>query len=170
MLFRSSGCLAVLAALRFPRARVDAADISRDALEVARRNVTDYRLDNRIRLVLSDLFSALRGQRYDLIISNPPYVKAASMRKLPDEYRKEPAIALASGTDGLEHTRAILRDAHRHLNPRAMLLVEIGHNRKALEKALPELAFEWPRTSSGKGFVFALPATALGRFPSQSNP
>ena len=158
-----SGCLAILAALRFPDATVDATDVSPDALDVARRNVADYRLANRVRPIESDLFSALPGHRYDLIVSNPPYVKAASMRKLPREYRKEPAIALASGADGLDHTRAILDQAGRHMNQGGTLVVEIGRNRRALEKALPSLDFEWPKTSGGKGFVFALPATALGK-------
>ncbi|HSN20503.1 MAG TPA: 50S ribosomal protein L3 N(5)-glutamine methyltransferase [Usitatibacter sp.] len=156
-----SGCLAILAALRFPQARVDAADLSQDALEVAARNVADYGLGERIRLVKSDLFTALRGRTYDLIVSNPPYVKAASMRSLPDEYRKEPRLALASGADGLEHARAILAGARGHLRPGGLLLVEIGHNRKALERAFPGLAFEWPKTSAGKGFVFAIPAARL---------
>ncbi len=151
-----SGCLAILAALRFPDARVDAADLSADALAVARRNVDDYALADRIRLIESDLFAALARRRYDLIVSNPPYVKASSMRELPDEYRKEPAIALASGTDGLDHARAILDEAHRHLNPEGLLVVEIGHNRKALEKAYPRLPFKWPRIKGGTGFVFTL--------------
>ena len=151
-----SGCLAILAALAFPDARVDAADLSGDALEVARRNVADYKLGRRVRLVKSDLFAALAGRRYDLIISNPPYVKAASMRKLPEEYRKEPRMALASGADGLDHTRRILREAREHLAPGGRLVVEIGHNRAALRKAYPRLAFEWPRASAGAGFVFAL--------------
>ena len=156
-----SGCLAILAALAYPGARVDAADLSRDALDVARRNVRDYGLGDRVRLVRSDMFAALGARRYDLIISNPPYVKAASMKRLPDEYRREPAMALASGADGLDHTRVILAEAHRHLNPAGLLVVEIGHNRKALEKAFPRLAFEWPKTSGGRQFVFAMQAGAL---------
>jgi ribosomal protein L3 glutamine methyltransferase len=151
-----SGCLAILLALACPKARVDAADISPDALAVARRNVADYRLEKRVRLVQSDLFAGLEGRTYDLIVSNPPYVKAASMRGLPEEYRREPSLALASSTDGLQHTRAILRGAAPHLNPRGMLVVEIGHNRKALEKAFPGLPFRWPKVSAGKGYVFTL--------------
>jgi ribosomal protein L3 glutamine methyltransferase len=151
-----SGCLAIVAALAFPRATVDAADLSDDALAVAKRNIADYGLQERVRLVKSDLFGALAGRAYDLVISNPPYVKAASMKALPEEYRKEPRIALASGVDGLDHTRAILAGARAHLKPGGTLLVEIGRNRKALQKAYPRLAFEWPKTSSGKGFVFAL--------------
>ncbi len=156
-----SGCLAILAALALPQVAVDAADLSDDALAVARRNVADYKLGPRIRLVKSDLFSALSGKTYDLIVSNPPYVKAASMRRLPDEYRKEPEMALASGSDGLDHTRRILAEAARHLNPGGTLVVEIGRNRKALERAYPELPFEWPATSAGRGFVFVLPREAL---------
>ena len=151
-----SGCLAILAALQFPKAAVDAADISPDALEVAKRNVRGYALEDRVRLVRSDLFKALSGRKYDLIVSNPPYVTAKAMAKLPPEYRKEPGLALASGADGLDHTRVILREAKRHLHPGGTLLVEIGRNRKALEKAYPELPFRWPKTSAGRGFVFEL--------------
>ncbi|MGZ5048648.1 MAG: 50S ribosomal protein L3 N(5)-glutamine methyltransferase [Usitatibacter sp.] len=156
-----SGCLAILAALAFPQSTVDAADLSDDALAVAKRNVADYGLEHRVHLVKSDLFSALHGRTYDLIVSNPPYVKASSMRRLPDEYRKEPRMALASGGDGLEHTRRILAEAARHLDPGGTLVVEIGHNRKALERAYPRLPFEWPATSSGRGFVFVLPRESL---------
>ncbi len=157
-----SGCLAILAALRFPEAKVDAADISEDALEVAQRNVRGYGLGDRVRLVKSDMFAALGARRYDLIVSNPPYVKAAAMAKLPEEYRKEPRLALASGTDGLDHTRTILAEARQHLNPQGRLLVEIGHNRKALEEAFPGLPFEWPKTSGGRRYVFALKREDLG--------
>ena len=156
-----SGCLAILAALAFPEAKVDAADISKDALAVARRNVKDYDLDDRVKLVKSDLFSALRGRRYDLIISNPPYVKASSMRKLPEEYRKEPRLALASGVDGLDHTRAILAGAAAHLTPSGRLVVEIGHNRDALEKSFPALDLRWPLTSGGRKFVFSVTRPGL---------
>ena len=151
-----SGCLAIVAALEAPGSLVDAADISPGALEVAARNVEAYGLIGRVRLVQSDLFSALGGRTYDLIVSNPPYVKAAAMRKLPDEYRREPEVALASGADGLEHTRAILAGAKPHLNPGGLLMVEIGRNRKALERAYPNLPFQWPMTASGAGYVFTL--------------
>jgi ribosomal protein L3 glutamine methyltransferase len=151
-----SGCLAILAALRWPGAKVDAVDLAEDALEVAKRNVSDYKLGKRVRLVKSDLFSALGERRYDLIITNPPYVKAASMRRLPEEFRKEPALALASGRDGLDHTRQILTQGKRHLEPAGTLMVEIGHNRKALEKAYPGLPFRWPKVSAGAGHVFTL--------------
>jgi ribosomal protein L3 glutamine methyltransferase len=156
-----SGCLAIVAALRNPRAIVDAADLSGDALEVAKRNVADYKLGKRVRLAQSDLFSALEGRRYDLILSNPPYVKAASMRRLPDEYRKEPVMALASGADGLDHTRRIIAQARSYLNPGGRLVVEIGHNRAALEKSFPRLPFRWPRVAAGTGYVFVLERDSL---------
>jgi ribosomal protein L3 glutamine methyltransferase len=156
-----SGCLAIVAALAFPEAQIDAADLSDDALAVAKRNVADYGLQERVRLVKSDLFGELKGRSYDLVISNPPYVKAASMKALPDEYRREPRIALASGVDGLDHTRTILAGAREHLNPGGTLVVEIGRNRKALEKAYPKLAFEWPKTSGGRGFVLVLKREGL---------
>ena len=158
-----SGCLAILAAQRFPGARVDAVDLSPDALEVARRNVDDYGLADRIELVRSDLFGALEGRTYDLILSNPPYVKAAAMRRLPDEYRKEPVMALASGEDGLLHTRGIVAGAAEHLDPGGLLMVEIGHNRKAVEKAWPGVSFEWPRVAAGSGYVFGIVRETLDR-------
>ena len=151
-----SGCLAILAALAFPEAKVDAVDLSPEALAVARRNVDDYGLQDRIELVRSDLFQALEGRTYDLIVSNPPYVNAASMRTLPQEYRREPEMALESGRDGLDHTRTILREAPRFLARNGLLVVEIGHNRKAFERSFPQLRPRWPRTSAGAGFVFVL--------------
>lgn len=151
-----SGCLAILMALRWPKAQVDAVDLSKDALEVAARNVADYGLKDRVHLVRSDMFGALKGRKYDLIVSNPPYVKAASMKTLPEEYRREPVMALASGADGLDHVRTILAQARRHLNPKGRLLVEIGHNKAALKKAFPDLPFRWPKTSGGTKFVFEL--------------
>ena len=156
-----SGCLAILLARAFPKAKVDAADLSPDALAVAATNVGAYRLGRRVRLVESDLFGALGGRTYDLLVSNPPYVNAASMRRLPEEYRREPALALASGPDGLLHTRRILAEARRHLNPGGFLVVEIGHNRRALQRAYPRLPFAWPAFAAGDGFVFVLPREAL---------
>jgi SAM-dependent methyltransferase len=141
-----SACLAILAAHAFPAARIDAVDLSPDALAVARRNVEDYDLATRIRLVEGDLFAGLKSRRYDLIIANPPYVNAASMATLPAEYRREPELALASGEDGLDLTRAILAGARRHLRPHGLLVVEIGHNREALEAAFPT-PFTWLDTT-----------------------
>lgn len=151
-----SGCLAVMLAASFPRARIDAADISRDALKVARRNVADYGLQDRIRLIRSDLFAALGDRRYDLIVSNPPYVRIASMRRLPREYRWEPQLALAGGKDGLDFTRGILREAASHLNVRGLVVVEVGHNRSRVERAFPRTAFIWPETSGGDDCVFLI--------------
>ncbi|QOJ19326.1 MAG: 50S ribosomal protein L3 N(5)-glutamine methyltransferase [Gammaproteobacteria bacterium] len=151
-----SGCLAILMAHAFENADIDAADISAQALAVAQKNVQDYGLQDRIGLVESDLFSALQGKRYDLIISNPPYVNAESMERLPQEYRHEPQNALASGDDGLEATRQILQQAARHLTDDGILIVEIGHNRDALERAFPQLPFTWLETSGGDEFVFLL--------------
>ncbi len=151
-----SGCLAVLAVHAFPSARVDAADISAEALQVARKNVRDYALGKRVRLIQSDLFDRLGGRRYDLILSNPPYVNAAAMRALPREYRREPRVALAGGRDGLALVRPMLAQATAHLHPEGLLIVEIGHNRAALEKAYPRLPFTWLETSAGDEFVFML--------------
>jgi len=156
-----SGCLAILAALYFPEARVDAVDLSPEALEVARRNVDDYQLAERVRLVHSNLFAGVARQRYDLIVSNPPYVNAESVAALPAEYRHEPAMALGSGEDGLDATRIILAEAKAHLNPGGLLVVEIGHNRDALEAAYPDLPFTWLETSGGDQFVFLLRAEEL---------
>jgi ribosomal protein L3 glutamine methyltransferase len=151
-----SGCLAILAALAFPHAEVDAADLSTDALAVAARNVADYGLADRVELIESDLFTALAGRRYDVILSNPPYVNAESVAALPPEYQAEPALALGSGADGLDATRQILAKAKDHLNPGGLLVVEIGHNRDALEAAYPALPFTWLDTEGGDQFVFML--------------
>ena len=151
-----SACLAILAAHAFPSATIDAVDVSPEALAVARRNVADYDLATRIRLVDGDLFAGLEKRRYDLIVANPPYVKAASMATLPAEYRREPELALASGEDGLDLTRAILAQAHKHLRAHGLLVVEIGHNRDALEAAFPDTPFTWLDTSAGDRHVFLL--------------
>lgn len=151
-----SGCLAIGAAFAFPQASVDAVDLSKDALEVARRNVEDYALPDRVHLVRSDLFARLGGRRYDVIVSNPPYVDAPSMRALPEEYRHEPRLALAGGTDGLAVVRRIIAAAPEHLTDDGLLVVEIGHNRAALEAAYPRLPFVWLDTSAGDEHVFLL--------------
>jgi ribosomal protein L3 glutamine methyltransferase len=150
------GSLAILLALNFPYAAVDAADISPAALEVARRNVADYGLSDQVSLVQSDMFSALEGRRYDLIISNPPYVNAASMQTLPEEYLHEPRLALAGGEDGLDLVRMLLAQAAEHLNDDGLLIVEVGHNRLELEMAYPDVAFTWLDTQAGDEFVFLL--------------
>ena len=151
-----SGCLAILAALAYPKAKVDATDLSAAALAVARINVDQYGLARRIRLLRSDLFRAIRAERYDLILTNPPYVDAKSMKRLPREYRHEPAQALAAGRDGLEIVRRILAQASGHLAPRGILVCEVGDSRRALERAFPLLPFTWPETSEPDACVFLL--------------
>jgi ribosomal protein L3 glutamine methyltransferase len=151
-----SGCLAILLGLTFDDASVDAADLSSEALAVARRNLTRYKMKKRVKLFKADLFSSLGNRRYDLIVSNPPYVTTQSMRKLPKEYRHEPVMALAAGNDGLELVHRILKEAREHLTPGGLLVCEIGGNRKGLERAYPRIEFAWPETSEGAGSVFIL--------------
>ena len=164
-----SGCLAIMAAHAFPKALVDAVDVSASALAVARRNVDRYRLRPRIRLVRSDLFGALGDARYDLILCNPPYVTSKSMRALPREHRHEPRIALAAGPDGLDVVHRILRDAACHLSTRGLLACEIGHNRRALERAYPAVSFMWPELSAGPGHVFLIERAQLEGSPGVPN-
>lgn len=151
-----SGCLAILLAQAFPNAEIDAVDISDDALNVAHRNISDYGLADQVNAVKSDMLTALAGKKYDVIISNPPYVNAPSMDVLPQEYRHEPQQALASGEDGLEHVRILLSEAAEHLHPGGVLIVELGYNRDELELQFPDLPFTWLEVSAGDGFVFLL--------------
>ncbi len=151
-----SGCLAIIAAHAFPYAEVDAVDISPDALAVAQQNITDYGLQDRVHAIVSDLFANLKGRQYDLIISNPPYVDAESVATLPPEYRHEPELALGSGNDGLDATRAILQNAAQYLTENGVLVVEIGHNRDVLEAVYPDLPFTWLDVTAGDQFVFML--------------
>ncbi|MBV2194281.1 MAG: 50S ribosomal protein L3 N(5)-glutamine methyltransferase [Azonexus sp.] len=156
-----SGCLAILTALAFPNAEVAAVDLSPDAIAVAERNVADYSLYDRIELIQSDAFQNLAGRKFDLIVSNPPYVNAESVARLPPEYLHEPELALGSGDDGLDFTRIILREARKHLTDHGILIVEIGHNRDALEAAYPTLPFTWLDTAAGDEYVFLLHAADL---------
>jgi ribosomal protein L3 glutamine methyltransferase len=151
-----SGCLAILCADAFPNAQIDAVDLSPDALAVAKRNVTEYELEDQVHLIESDLFTKLGGRKYDLIISNPPYVDAKSVAALPQEYLHEPELSLGSGQDGLDATRTILEYAAEHLTSNGILIVEIGHNRDALEAAYPKLPFTWLDVTAGDQFVFML--------------
>lgn len=151
-----SGCLAILAAHEFPYAHIDAVDLSPDALAVAAHNVADYDLQDRVQLIQSDLFSQLGDRQYDLIISNPPYVDAPSVAALPQEYLHEPELALGSGDDGFDATRIILKHAAQHLTDNGILIVEIGHNRDALEAEYPKLPFTWLDVTAGDQFVFML--------------
>ena len=149
-----SGCLAILMAHAFPNASIDAIDISADALAVARRNIDDYDLADRVVPIESDLFAAVPDRHYDLIVCNPPYVTAAAMDALPAEYRHEPSGALAAGSDGLDVVRRLLADARKHLNPGGLLAIEVGHNRALVEDAFPDVPMTWLDTDSAEGKVF----------------
>ena len=153
-----SGCLAILAAQAFPEAKIDAIDLSLDALAVARRNVGDYGLESRVRLIQSDAFAAIQGQRYDVIISNPPYVNAESMATLPEEFRREPELALASGVDGLDFVRIILAESAKHLNPNGILAVSYTHL-DVYKRQLPgtSTSYRAVRSISGRVIHFSQP-------------
>jgi ribosomal protein L3 glutamine methyltransferase len=156
-----SGCLAILAALRFPKAKIDAVELSKDAIEVARKNVADHHLKKRVRLLRGDLFAPTKGARYDLIISNPPYVDGEGMAALPPECRHEPRLAFDGGSDGLSVIRRILDEAGRHLNESGGLLCEIGRGRDVIERAYPDMRFLWLDTEESEGEVFWLDAGQL---------
>jgi ribosomal protein L3 glutamine methyltransferase len=156
-----SGCLAILAARAFSNAQVDAVDISDGAIDVARQNVRDYDLDQRISVLASDLFMGVRGQRYDVILSNPPYVTAQAVADFPPEHRAEPALAHLGGADGLDLVRRILKEARQHLTDNGVLVVEIGSGRDLLEVEYPDLPLLWLDTETSEGEVFAIAASAL---------
>jgi ribosomal protein L3 glutamine methyltransferase len=156
-----SGCLAVLASRRFPNAQIDAVDISKDAIEVAARNIAEHGLGDRVALYRGDLFGPLGAKRYDLIISNPPYVDAKGMAALPRECRAEPKLAFDGGPDGLDVVRRILGEAGPHLTPRGGLLCEIGRGRENLEAAYPQLPLLWLDTEQSEGEVFWIGAADL---------
>ena len=156
-----SGCLAILAALQFEHAKVDAVEISSDAMAVAEINVRDYAFQDRIALVRCDLFVGLGGRRYDLILANPPYVDAKAVAAFPPEYAAEPKLAHAGGGDGLDVVRRILSEAGKHLTPNGVLVVEIGRGRKLMERAFPNLPFLWLDTAESAGEVFALARSDL---------
>ena len=156
-----SGCLAIMLADAFPHARVDAIDLSPEALEVARRNVDDYQLQERVSLYESDLYAKLPAKQYDLIISNPPYVNSQSMNFLPAEYRAEPRMALAGGTDGMDIVRRIVAGAKERLKRNGVLVIEIGNEYAHAEEAFPALELTWLSTSAGDGSVFLLTAGQL---------
>jgi ribosomal protein L3 glutamine methyltransferase len=156
-----SGCLAVLASRSFPNARIDAVDISKDALDVAARNIANYGLEHRVTLHRGDLFKPLGHRRYDLIISNPPYVDAKGMVELPRECRAEPKLAFDGGADGLDIIRRILDQAGQHLTPQGGLLCEIGRGREWLDAAFPQLPLLWLDTEESDGEVFWIGAADL---------
>ena len=156
-----SGCLAILAAFRFPQAKVDAVELAKAAIEVARRNVADHRMKKRVRLLRGDLFAPVKAARYDLIIANPPYVDEDGMASLPPECRHEPKLAFAGGSDGLAVIARILDQAGRHLNRGGGLLCEVGRGRNAIERAYPAKKFLWLDTDASSGEVFWLDADQL---------
>lgn len=156
-----SGCIAIACAKALPRARVDALDISAEALEVAARNVRRHRLGRRVRLIQSDYFSALGSRRYDLIVSNPPYVPARELAALPLEYRHEPAVALAAGRSGLDAVRVLLAESRSHLRVGGALIVEVGNTERAVRRAYRGLPFLWLQFERGGGGVFLLTARQL---------
>jgi ribosomal protein L3 glutamine methyltransferase len=140
----------------FPNAAVDAIDISPDALVVASRNIADYHLEHRVKAVESDLFAAVKGKRYELIVCNPPYVTAEAMAALPPEYRHEPSLALAAGADGLDVVRRILAEVREHLKPGGIIAIEVGHNQDLVTAAFPDLPAVWLDTEHAEGKVFLL--------------
>jgi ribosomal protein L3 glutamine methyltransferase len=149
-----SGCLAIVMAHTFPNATIDAIDISPAALAVARRNIAEHGLTACVQAIESDLFAAVPGKRYDLILSNPPYVTAEAMAALPPEYRHEPSLALAAGEDGMDVVRRILGEARMHLNPNGFIAIEVGHNHAQVEAAFPDLPAVWLDTASSSGKIF----------------
>jgi len=156
-----SGCLAIMMADAFPNAHVDAVDISRDALDVARRNVATYQLEDRLTLIESDLYQNVPKKKYDVIVTNPPYVNSASMAKLPPEYLAEPQLALAGGQDGMDLVRRIVSGAAELLTDDGLLIVEIGNEREFAEQAFGDLGLTWLTTSNGDDMIFLLTADQL---------
>lgn len=156
-----SGCLAIMLADVFPNAQVDAVDISADALAVAHRNIADYALQERVTLIESNLYANVPSKKYDLIVTNPPYVNSTSMEKLPEEYRREPQIALAGGSDGMDLVRQIVAGARERLTVDGLLVVEIGNERDHAERAFPQLEMTWMSTSAGDDMVFLATAAQL---------
>ncbi|MEX1033564.1 MAG: 50S ribosomal protein L3 N(5)-glutamine methyltransferase [Cellvibrionaceae bacterium] len=155
------GCIGIATAMIFPGASVDLSDISTAAVEVAEHNIRTFNLRHRVRAVTGDLFSAVSGERYDLIVCNPPYVDSEDLAAMPAEYRAEPELALASGNDGLDFCRRLLREAREHLTDQGSLIVEVGNSWEALEKAYPRVPFLWIEFARGGHGVFVLSAAEL---------
>ena len=156
-----SGCIAVASAMAFPRASVDAVDISQDALDVARINVDNFMLDNQIKLIESDLYLELGNNKYDLIVANPPYVDSADMNELPAEFRHEPSLGLKAGIDGLDVIRRIIAESKLHLTDKGILVVEVGNSQQAVEENFPDIPFTWLEFERGGEGVFLLMAEEL---------
>ena len=151
-----SGCIGIASAYAFELAEVDLADISPEAIEIAQKNIENHQLQEQVTVYQSDLFSALEGQKYDIIVSNPPYVDAIDMSILPDEFKQEPELGLAAGEDGLDLVKVILKQAANYLNPEGILVVEVGNSQFALEELLPEVGFYWLEFERGGQGVFLL--------------
>lgn len=162
-----SGCIGIVCAYAFEEAEVDLVDISADALEVARTNITRHELEERVEAIESDLFTSLKGRRYDLIVSNPPYVDAGDLASMPDEYQHEPDLALGSGDDGLDITRQILRQVSEYLADDGLLVVEVGNSEVHLQQAFPEVPFTWVELEQGGNGVFLLTADEVKQYCSQ---
>lgn len=166
-----SGCLAILAAEAFPNAKITATDFSKDALDVAKRNVSEHGFETRIVLIKSDLFEDVPDMAYDLIIANPPYVTSKAVSAFPAEYRAEPSLAHDGGPDGLNLVRKILDHAPRYLSQHGVLIVEVGQARGALERAYPQIPFVWLDTEASQGEVFAINAEDFAASkPAQTGP
>ena len=164
-----SGCIAIACAQAFPEAEIDAADISNDALEVAAINLARYHLQDQIKLIQSDLFTKLDGDKYDIIISNPPYVDAQDMQGLPEEYQHEPVLALAAGEDGLSIAKQILKQALNYLTPQGLLFIEVGNSEAALMEQYPEVPFTWLEFERGGDGVLLITAEDLAKYAALFN-
>ena len=156
-----SGCIGIACALLFDEAEVDLSDISSSAIAVANANIKKYQLEERVTAIESDLFAGLQGKRYDLIVSNPPYVDSGDLASMPPEFQHEPALALGSGDDGLDFTRRFLKEARNYLTDNGVVLVEVGNSWNTLEAAFPEVAFTWLEFKQGGHGVFMLAADQL---------